>query len=184
MEPTRTIGYELSRPANLLSLARVPMAMAVVLLRDSTVAVIALMVAAGLSDVLDGWVARHGGGDPKVGAWLDPVCDKAFVAGLVAAVAMAHPVPWWILALPMVREVFVIVPTLLHLAAPRRTERSIEYTARPSGKATTVAQFAVLLAVALDRTELAAWLAVLAGALGVWAGIEYLLRARSALAAP
>src|SRR5207247_1836226 len=59
----------------------------------------AILFAAGLSDVLDGWCARRAfaralgpsgaraGATPSgTGAWLDPICDKVFVASVLTAI--------------------------------------------------------------------------------------------------
>jgi phosphatidylglycerophosphate synthase len=85
---------------NLLTLSRLPMAALVWLVAPWAWALGLLMATAALSDMLDGWFARrmrarrkaHGlptrglGEKGGRGAWLDPLCDKAFVISVVAAV--------------------------------------------------------------------------------------------------
>src|ERR1044071_1962977 len=64
----------------LLSLVRLPLAAAFPFVLAKPPAMIAIIVAAGLSDVLDGWCARRSGRATPTGAILDPAMDKVFVA--------------------------------------------------------------------------------------------------------
>src|SRR5436190_966123 len=64
----------------LLSLVRLPLAAAFPFALASPPAAAAVLVAAGLSDVLDGWYARRSGQVTPTGAILDPAMDKVFVA--------------------------------------------------------------------------------------------------------
>ena len=179
--PTALTG-ELKRPANLMSLLRVPLAVVALVLRAHPIAVLALMAAAAVSDMLDGFMARRTDGDHRVGEWLDPVCDKVFVLAVVAGVWIQRRPPLWLLLALIVREVLVVPPILAHLAAPGREARRLEFRARIAGKATTVVQFATLVALMLGRMDLARPAAVLAALLGCAAGIDYALRARALLA--
>jgi phosphatidylglycerophosphate synthase len=75
-------------PANLLSLARVALALPLgycLSLRtpEGTIAAVVILVAAGVTDFLDGYLARRSGRISSLGAALDPVADKVFVAALV-----------------------------------------------------------------------------------------------------
>ncbi|MEI8254652.1 MAG: CDP-alcohol phosphatidyltransferase family protein [Deltaproteobacteria bacterium] len=169
---------ELLLPANLLSLARVPLGVAAIVMRAHPVAILALVAAAALSDVLDGRVARRAGGDHTVGAWLDPVCDKAFVLAVVIGIWIERRPPAWILLALMARDALIVPPVLVHFATHGRRARALEFRARPLGKATTVVQFMVIVAVMLGRIVIAGPLAVLAGVLGVAAAADYAVRAR------
>ncbi|MDQ3033444.1 MAG: CDP-alcohol phosphatidyltransferase family protein [Myxococcota bacterium] len=172
---------ELARPWNLMSLVRVPLAVLVLVFRAELGMVIALMVLAAVSDGIDGAMARRAKADPAIGAWLDPVCDKAFVVALLAAIWWVHQPAWWFVALCAVREIIVVPLVLAHLLVPGRSRRRIEYRARPSGKATTCAQFVAIGAVLFAQDDIAKWSAIAAAVLGLWAGVEYALRARATL---
>ena len=51
-----------------------------------------LFLAAGLSDAVDGWLARRNGGGNTVGALLDPVADKALLVTMyITLAAVRHP---------------------------------------------------------------------------------------------
>jgi cardiolipin synthase len=175
---------ELARPWNLMSLVRLPLAIAVLAAREHLAIVLGLMVLAALSDALDGAMARRAGAGSAIGAWLDPVCDKAFVLALLIAIWVVQEPPWWLLALSAVREMIVVPMVLAHLLAPGRAARRIEYRARPSGKATTVAQFVVIGAVLFGRLDVAVPASIAAATIGLWAGVEYALRARHTMGRP
>jgi phosphatidylglycerophosphate synthase len=174
----RPLPLELLRPANLLSLARIPLAGVAIALRHHPLALLGLMCAAGITDMLDGFVARKTGSDGRVGGWLDPVCDKIFIVAALVAVWVEHRPPAWLVLLALMRELLVVPLTLVHLGAPGRESRDVEFRARPMGKATTVLQFAVLLALVANRMALAAALAAVTGLVGAIAGVDYVVRSR------
>src|SRR4051812_47929506 len=91
----------LSAP-NLLSLSRVPLGAAFWLALGPTAETsqwaFVVMAAAALTDVLDGHLARRraargGESDGGTGAWLDPICDKAFVALVLSAIIVRRRPP-------------------------------------------------------------------------------------------
>ena len=175
---------ELARPWNLMSLVRIPLAVIALVLRAEPLAVLGLMVLAGISDALDGVMARRAHADPKLGAWLDPVCDKVFVLAVLAGVWIEHQPPWWLLVLTA-SAMPAGTTRISRVAVSVGTARSrIEYCARPSGKATTVAQFLVLGALLFDVAQVALPAAIAAAILGLAAGVEYGVRARACLEVP
>src|ERR1700686_166898 len=46
-----------------------------------------LFLAAGLSDAMDGWLARRNGGGNSVGALLDPIADKVMLVTMYVTLA-------------------------------------------------------------------------------------------------
>ncbi len=169
-----SLALELMRPANLLSLVRIPLAGVAIAMRHQPIAVLTLMAVAGISDMLDGYVARRTGTNTRVGGWLDPVCDKIFVVAVLVAVWIERRPPAWLPLMALAREMFVVPLSLFHLGSPGRHARAIEFKARPVGKATTVVQFVVLVALLLGRMQIAAASAVVAGIVGALAGIDYI----------
>ena len=164
--------------ANALSLLRVLLAALLWFRPASWAWVTGVMGVAAVSDIADGWAARRFGpaGAPecRVGAWLDPVCDKIFMLSLAAAVYVVHRPAWWLVALVLARDFLVTLLLGIRLLVPLAA-RGVDYRARPLGKATTATQYAavVLLLLAPAYFEWAAWLAA---ALGVGAGIDYVRR--------
>lgn len=179
--------------ANVLSLVRVPLALvfAVVLAAPwggPTVALLVLAVA-GLTDALDGVFARraearrlgtHGPTAPAgTGSWLDPVCDKLFVGGVLAAIWWHSRPPVGVLALIVARELAQLPLSVVYAAVPAlRHWLRYDFRASVLGKAATVAQFLAIVAL-LFRSRLlepAAWVAFSVGllALGdyVWRAVR------------
>jgi phosphatidylglycerophosphate synthase len=171
--------------ANLLSLSRVPLAALVWVRPHDGAWLVAMLGLAGASDVLDGYYGRrlHGPrrGTADVGAWLDPVCDKVFMASTVAAVVVAWEPPALVIALVLLRDVLLaaLVP-VFRLAGGRDRFHAHDFRARVSGKATTVAQFATVLAIVfVPSWALAlAWISACVGLLAVVERIVLAMRNR------
>jgi cardiolipin synthase (CMP-forming) len=80
-----------------------------------------LFVAAGLSDALDGWLARRYGGN-AVGALMDPVADKALLVTMYITLAAVGELPVWLAILVVFRDIlivggFVVLAVLGHAVA-------------------------------------------------------------------
>ena len=129
----------------LLSLSRLPLALAFVLLRHSLVAEVAILAAAGLSDVLDGYAARKLGQQSATGAALDGIVDKVFVLCVVLALALTERLHGWQLALLGVRDAGEALLLLGLYVARRRWLASERPHANAFSKLTTVLQYAAVL---------------------------------------
>jgi cardiolipin synthase (CMP-forming) len=66
-----------------------------------------LFVAAGLSDALDGWLARRYGGN-AVGAAMDPVADKALLVTMYITLAAVGMLPAWLAILVVFRDAVIV----------------------------------------------------------------------------
>ena len=66
-----------------------------------------LFVAAGLSDALDGWLARRYGGN-AVGALMDPVADKALLVTMYVTLAAVGALPDWLAILVVFRDLLIV----------------------------------------------------------------------------
>jgi phosphatidylglycerophosphate synthase len=170
---------------NALSLARLPLGgLFWVALGQGTshfVWPFAVLVAAAVTDVLDGWIARRSGADPAgTGSWLDPICDKLFVGAVLAALYFQRRVPLALLALVVTRELLQ-VPMVLVYRVSATLRRWLHYDFRASlfGKAATVMQFlAVSVLIVVGPGSPVAWrLAELSFVLGLLALGDYIRRA-------
>jgi cardiolipin synthase len=107
--------------ANQLTLARIALIPVFVLL--------AVFAAAGVTDGLDGLIARRTGSRTTLGAWLDPMADKlllvtTFVVLTIPVVDVRHHVPLWLTVLMIARDVLIVgVVALVSLAIGPRTFR-------------------------------------------------------------
>jgi cardiolipin synthase len=99
---------------NAISFARlcaVPVAIYLVLIASWTAAFL-LFAAAGISDAIDGWLARRQGGS-ALGAALDPLADKALMTGMYITLAAINQLPIWIAILVVFRDVMIVGGLLL-----------------------------------------------------------------------
>ncbi|HEV2446137.1 MAG TPA: CDP-alcohol phosphatidyltransferase family protein [Candidatus Sulfopaludibacter sp.] len=68
----------------------------------------ALFIAASVTDVLDGAAARRLRVVTSSGAYFDPVADKCLLSGVFLALAIAHFVPWWFVAIVFGRDICIL----------------------------------------------------------------------------
>lgn len=138
-----------------------------------------LIALAGLTDVLDGWIARHAQLTTRLGALIDPVADRGFAVTAILALLLDGLLTPLQVCLLLLRDVATAVGFLVARAVPML--RSVEFKARTLGKATTSVQTLTLLA-ALVLPVLVRPLVALAGALAVAAVVDYsrtVLRSRA-----
>jgi cardiolipin synthase len=96
--------------ANLITLVRlaaVPFAVQAILSRQHGRALIIVLVA-GLTDTIDGAVARRLGMATSVGAYLDPIVDKLFLSAVYISLAMISSVPWWLVVEIFARDFLIL----------------------------------------------------------------------------
>lgn len=67
-----------------------------------------LFVAAGITDALDGWVARRFNQKSEVGAYLDALADKALIAASLITLEVGGMVPLWLLVLVLFRDAMIM----------------------------------------------------------------------------
>jgi len=177
-------------PANLLGIARIlatPIIVALVLIGSPGLGMIAVVLffVAGVTDFLDGWVARARGEVSPLGVFMDLTADKVLVGGVLIAMVEVGLLPTWMVATILVRE--LVIGGVRQMAAAE----NVVIAAKPLGKAktmTTLVGMGVLL-IAYDALtggplattgigpdfELAGfWLMVIATVLTVVSGWDYL----------
>lgn len=166
----------LSAPA-LLSLSRIPLAICFTLLVDVPGAALTVLFTAGLTDVLDGWLARRLGLVSATGAVLDPITDKLFVLTVVVTLVATDKlslldVLW--LSTRELGELPLVVWFVLNRRA--RAARADHPSANLPGKLATLLQFVAIGWSLFDGPRLDLWLGLVAGA-GVVAAFSYWRRA-------
>ena len=74
---------------------------------------VGLLVAAGLSDWLDGKIARALNQQSRLGQLLDPAADRLYIVATVVALAVRAIIPWWLVGLLAARELLMAVVLLV-----------------------------------------------------------------------
>jgi cardiolipin synthase len=105
------LGLGWPNAISILRILLVPVVVALVLVqtRTASYAATAVFVAGGLTDFLDGYLARRFGSSTLTGAWLDPLSDKLLVAAAVISLTAVSRFPLWAAAVIVVREAAVSI---------------------------------------------------------------------------
>lgn len=156
----------------LVSLCRLPLGLAFVVLVNRPVAATVVLVAAAATDVLDGALARRLGLATPTGALLDAVTDKAFVLAAVGALVVVgalRPLDLLRLAVRDLAE----VPLAIGFATRAPSRREPAPRSNRPGKLATVLQFVAITAAVhrspwLDSLLWAAAIGGMLAALGYW----------------
>ncbi len=82
------------------------------ILQQDFEAVLWIAVAAGVSDGLDGWLARSLDATSRYGAIVDPLADKVMLSGAYPSMAAVGLIPWWLALLVIGRDVVIVVGAL------------------------------------------------------------------------
>lgn len=96
---------------NILSMLRLvgmPVFLWAILTRHDTLALVILM-ASGITDYLDGKIARTFGLVSKLGELLDPIADRLYIFATLLGLGWREIIPWWLVALIVAREVLLTV---------------------------------------------------------------------------
>lgn len=138
--------------ANLITLARlisVPVVVWAILAEEMQIA-FAIFVAAGASDALDGFIAKHFHHETALGSYLDPLADKALLVSVYLALGHEGYLPIWLVILVVFRDLLIVGGVLLVILLARGT---VQVAPLLISKANTAVQI-VLAAVALGGQAL------------------------------
>src|ERR1700683_2671776 len=145
---------------NLLTLARICLApfLVAAILEDRFALSFYLFLAAGLTDALDGTLARLLRQRTMLGQYLDPVADKLLLSTLFLVLTHKGLIPARVTVLVFGRDLgILIVAAILYAAVGRR-----EFNPSLLSKANTVVQVSAVAAVLLHQLTAARWVAGLA----------------------
>jgi CDP-diacylglycerol---glycerol-3-phosphate 3-phosphatidyltransferase len=183
--PRRPLGDEITDLPNLITLGRIATLPAVLILIDNysrtrSFFSALIFILGGVSDVVDGWLARRRGQESVLGAFLDPLADKLFVLGTLVFLAANGRAPAWLVVVLMSRELAITV--LRSLA----TSYGLVIKAGRAGKTKTALQTVglvflllhfryhiLLFGFELDCHRVGTWLLYLSLAMSLWSAGEY-----------
>ncbi len=67
-----------------------------------------LFLVAGVSDAIDGYLAKHHGMATVLGAYLDPVADKALIVSIYVTLGIIGEIPRWLVILVVSRDIMIV----------------------------------------------------------------------------
>lgn len=136
-----------------------------------------LFFVAGVSDALDGFLAKHYGWTSRLGALLDPIADKALLVTCYGALTWTGLLPAWLLLLVVARDVVIVGGAVAYNFRIRRLE------AEPTliSKLNTLLQILLVLLVIVQQVASPLPPLLLEGLIAavtlsvIWSGLDYVV---------
>ncbi len=181
MEPSHAVW----NVPNAISMVRIALVVAfgVLLITHQDGWALIALAAAGVSDFLDGFLARRWGQVTELGRLLDPFADRLLTFVVVIGLASRSIIPWWLVVVLLLRD--AVVAAALAIGKMRGTEPPhVTFV----GKAATFALYVFLpLAYFAHERWDALYLVALGGAVFAaflywWSGLGYVQDVRSRIA--
>ena len=172
---------------SLIRLALVPVFLVLIIAGEDALALLTLVVSS-LTDYLDGVIARRFNQVTRLGQLLDPAADRLFIFATLIGLAVRNIVPWWLVAVIVGRDVFLLVLGII-LANYGYGPLPVHHL----GKVATFCLFYALPLLMVGQafpdlaflTDPIAWAFAVWGAfLYWWAGIIYLIEANRVIKIP
>jgi CDP-diacylglycerol--glycerol-3-phosphate 3-phosphatidyltransferase len=167
---TRVVPAPLAKLPNALTVVRlalIPVFVALLLAADGERSVAAALVFAfaGITDQVDGWLARRWQVESEFGRFVDPLADRLMIDAAVVLLWLEGRLPWPALAVILARDGLLLAGT------PAAVRRGYEFSVSFLGKLATWMLYAALVAVLLtaEGTDWPLWL--------FWAGVAVALAA-------
>jgi cardiolipin synthase len=146
---------------------------------------------AGMTDLVDGFLARYLDQRTRLGALLDPAADKLMLLVSFLVAASLGAVPWWLAALVIGRDVILALGAAVLALALRDRYGPSEWRPSRVGKYATFFQLTTIGIALLSRAArwgaLEPWvqaLVLVTGALTLVSGLQYVARALAATLGP
>ena len=176
--------FTLSQLPNIITVLRILLVVPTVWLLWETHYVFALtiMTTAGLSDALDGWMARKFNWMSRFGAAMDPVADKLLVAATFVVFTVQGHIPLWVAIIVLGRDAIIMTGAGVY----RLWFETIEFAPTFVSKANTATQMVMLLLLLLSLCGFGVVSSVagalvdpycfyLLAALGIVSGLDYIV---------
>jgi cardiolipin synthase (CMP-forming) len=167
---------------SLLRLAGVPLFLWLVLGPRYDLLAVLVLALSGLTDWLDGKLARWLGQSSRLGELLDPAVDRLYTLSTLLAFGLREIVPWWLVAVLLCRDTLLLA-TLPVLRRHGHGPLPVHYLGKAATLCLLYAFPLLLLAEAVPgRLQAVAWPFAVAftawgTALYLWSGLLYLVQA-------
>ena len=101
--------WTLPNALSFLRLAGVPLVLWLILGPQADGLAVLVLALGGLTDWLDGYLARAWHQTSRIGQMLDPIADRLYILAVLVGLALREIVPWWLAVIIVGRDVFVVV---------------------------------------------------------------------------
>jgi cardiolipin synthase len=170
---------------NLLSLLRMGLTplFLVAVVNGRPLQALLVFALAGVTDALDGFIARHYGQQTRLGAYLDPIADKLLLmsAYVVLAIPGLHPgalIPSWVTVLVIARDLIIVIVALVFSLALGFTSFPPSWLSKVNTSVQVVTAIVVLASGIWQALRpVAEWSTFVVAATTVGSGVDYILRA-------
>ncbi len=141
----------LSQLPNLLTFLRIAASPVLVLLLSDHAYAVAMMLflAAGITDGLDGYIAKRFNCVSNLGAILDPIADKLLIASAYIMLAILQDIPFWLLIVVMFRDLVIVVGYLVLAVMGNEIPMKPTYLS----KFNTFLQISLVIAVLIGKAD-------------------------------
>ena len=114
-KPAPATSHRVITIPNILSLFRLSMVpvFLILVLGGEDIAALIVLAISSVTDFLDGAIARRFDQSSRIGQLLDPAADRLFILATIIGLAVRGVVPWWLLAVVVLRDVLLIVLALV-----------------------------------------------------------------------
>jgi len=113
-QSTQSRVWTIPNLLSMLRLAGVPLFLWLVLGPEADALALVVLMASGITDWLDGWLARVLDQRSSLGELLDPIADRLYILAVVVGLALRETIPWWVAVILPLRDVLLwgLVPFL------------------------------------------------------------------------
>lgn len=101
-----------------------------------------IFLTAGITDALDGWLARQFGWQSRFGSFVDPLADKLLIASSFVSLALLKQLPWWLVSLVFFRDLTI---SLGVVAWQRFVPQRLDFKPTHLSKINTVLQLVLVV---------------------------------------
>lgn len=137
-------------PPNLITIVRAILVPVVfwLLMTGHTLSAFFLFIAAGLSDALDGFLAKRYNWQTELGAHLDPLADKLLLVSVFIALGSLRELPFWLVVMVVSRDVLIVLAVMVSWLM----NHPVKMKPHVVSKANTLAQIALAAIVLADMS--------------------------------
>lgn len=110
-----------------------------------TITAFLVLLIAGVTDVLDGYIARHKGKITQIGSMLDPLADKTMMLAVMVSLLISEMIPWSAAIAMLIRDAGMIAGSAFFHFRGKKT-----VPANTMGKLTTILYYVAILLIMFE----------------------------------